>query len=156
MRWFWVDRFDEFVSRQYAVSLKNVTLSDEPMDEYSPGRPYFPASLIVEALAQTGGLLIAQVSDFEKRVVLAKVSKSQFHFQACPGDTMRMRTDIDSLQAPRSGRDGNRTRGRPPALRDGAHVRLFGRAFQRDSTVRARNVLPHVALPEDFRGGPRW
>ena len=98
MRWFWIDRFEEFVSGEYAISLKNVTLSDEPIDDYSPGRPYFPASLIVEALAQTGGLLIAQISDFEKRVVLAKVNNSKFHFQACPGDTMRLRTDIVNLQ----------------------------------------------------------
>lgn len=98
MRWFWIDRFEEFVSGQYAVAVKCVTLSDEPVDDYSPGRPSYPASLIVEGLAQTAGLLIAQQSDFIKRVVLAKVTRSRFHFQACPGDTMILRTDIQSLQ----------------------------------------------------------
>ncbi len=98
MRWFWIDRFEEFVAGHYATSIKNVSLSEEPLDEYSPGRPYLPASLIVEGLAQTGGLLISQISDFEKRVVLAKVKKSHFDFQAVPGDTIRLRTDIVSLQ----------------------------------------------------------
>ncbi len=98
MRWFWIDRFEEFVAGQYAVATKNVSLSEEPIDGYSPGRPYFPASLIVEAMAQTGGLLVAQLSDFEKRVVLAKVSKSQFYFQACPGDTLTLRAEIEKLQ----------------------------------------------------------
>ena len=98
MRWFWLDRFEEFVRGKYAVTIKNVTVSDEPVDEYSPGRPYFPASLIIEALAQTGGLLISQLDDFKKRVVLAKIGSSQFYFQAEPGDRLRLRADIVSLQ----------------------------------------------------------
>ena len=98
MRWFWIDRFTEFVSGSHAVAVKCVSLSEEPVDEYSPGYPYFPASLIVEGLAQTGGMLVAQQSDFEKRVVLAKITKARFLFQACPGDRMEFRTDIVSLQ----------------------------------------------------------
>ena len=57
MRWFWVDRFTEFVSGESATAEKNVSLSEEVVDEYAPGRTYFPSSLIVEGLAQTGGLL---------------------------------------------------------------------------------------------------
>ncbi len=98
MRWFWIDQFREFVSGSHAVSVKCVTLSDEPVDEYSPGRPFYPASLIIEGLAQTAGLLIAQQSDFHKRVVLAKITRSKFYFEACPGDCMVLRTDIVSLQ----------------------------------------------------------
>ena len=98
MRWFWLDRFDEFVSSKYAVAIKNVSLSEEPLEDYCPGRPYYPAALIVEGLAQTGGLLISQISDFKKRVVLAKIKKSRFHFQACPGDRLRLRAEIQSLQ----------------------------------------------------------
>lgn len=106
MRWFWIDRFEEFASGKHAVALKCVSLSEEPVDEYSPGRPYYPASLIVEGLAQTGGLLIAQTSDFTSRVVLAKVSKSKFHFQAVPGDLLRLRMEIEMLQP-----DGGITQG---------------------------------------------
>ncbi len=98
MRWFWIDRFKEFVSGSHAVAIKCVSLSDEPVDDYSPGRPYYPASLIVEGLAQTGGLLIAQQSDFKKRVVLAKVTRAGFLFQACPGDVMVFSTKVVSLQ----------------------------------------------------------
>lgn len=99
MRWFWIDRFEEFVSGSHALAVKCVSLSEEPVDEYSPGRPYFPASLIVEGLAQTGGLLIAQQSDFISRVVLAKVARSVFHFQACPGDTLRLKMVIENMQS---------------------------------------------------------
>ena len=83
MRWFWIDRFEEFVSGSHAVAVKSVSLSEDPVDEYSPGRPYFPASLIVEGLAQTGGLLIAQSSDFRSRVVLAAaLSQQQLAYRA--------------------------------------------------------------------------
>jgi len=97
MRWFWIDRFEEFVCGQYAVALKCVSLSEEAVDEYSPGAPYYPASLIVEGLAQTGGLLIQQQSDFLNRVVLAKVTRSKFHFQARPGDCLRLRAEIENM-----------------------------------------------------------
>lgn len=97
MRWFWIDRFEEFVCGRHAVAVKCVSLSEEPVDDYSPGRPYYPASLIVEGLAQTGGLLIQQQSDFVSRVVLAKVTRSVFYFQAVPGDTLRLRADIENM-----------------------------------------------------------
>ena len=94
MRWFWIDRFTEFVSGQSAEAVKSVTLSDEPVDEYAPGRTFFPASLIIEGLAQTGGLLIGQMSDFKDRVVLAKISNCKFHFEAYPGETLTYRVEL--------------------------------------------------------------
>ena len=89
MRWFWIDRFTEFVSGQRASAVKSVSLSEDPVDEYAPGRTYCPTSIIIEGLAQAGGLLIGQMSDFKDRVVLAKITKSKFNFQAYPGDTLQ-------------------------------------------------------------------
>jgi 3-hydroxyacyl-[acyl-carrier-protein] dehydratase len=94
MRWFWIDRFTEFVSGQSAVAVKAVTMSDEPVDEYAPGRTFFPPSLIIEGLAQTGGLLLGQMSDFKDRVVLAKISNSKFFCEAYPGDTLTYRITL--------------------------------------------------------------
>jgi 3-hydroxyacyl-[acyl-carrier-protein] dehydratase len=99
MRWFWIDRFTEFVSGQSAVAVKNVSLSEEPVDEYAPGRTFFPSSLIIEGLAQTGGLLLGQVSDFKDRVVLAKISSSKFYCQAYPGDTLTYRVKLHNQLA---------------------------------------------------------
>ena len=45
-------------------------------------------------MAQTGGLLLGQMSDFKSRVVLAKVSKAQFHFEAQPGEQMEFSCSI--------------------------------------------------------------
>lgn len=99
MRWFWIDRFTEFVSGQSAVAVKCVSLSEEPVDEYAPGRNYCPASLIIEGLAQTGGLLLGQMSDFKDRVVLAKITNCKFYREAYPGETLTYRVQIHNREA---------------------------------------------------------
>ena len=96
MRWFWIDRFEKFVVGQEAVTLKNVTLAEEPLDDYLPGYPHYPHSLIIEGMAQTGGLLLSQIHEFQQRVVLAKVSKALFHRMAGPGDQLRLTARIMS------------------------------------------------------------
>ncbi len=98
MRWFWIDRFEEFVRSQHAVTIKNVTFGEEALDDYMPGHPYYPHSLIIEGMAQTGGLLIAEPEGFQNRVVLAKVGKAIFHRMALPGDQLRFRAEIQSVQ----------------------------------------------------------
>lgn len=97
MRWFWIDRFTEFVSGQHAVAVKCVSLADEVTDDYAPGRPFYPASMIIEGMAQAGGLLIDQLNDFSGRVVLAKVSKSEFFDEALPGDRLTFRCEIKDM-----------------------------------------------------------
>ena len=97
MRWFWIDRFTEFVSGQHAVAVKCISLADEVTDDYSPGRPFYPASMIIEGMAQAGGLLIDQLSDFSGRIVLAKVSKSEFFDEALPGDRLTFRCEIKDM-----------------------------------------------------------
>ncbi len=88
MRWFWVDRFTEFESGSHAKAIKNVTLAEEHLHDHQPGFPVMPASLILEGLAQTGGLLLGEHRQFSKLVVLAKVPRMTFHGWAGPGDTL--------------------------------------------------------------------
>ena len=97
MRWFWIDRYTEFVSGRFATAVKNVSLAEDYIHDHFPCAPIMPNSLIVEGLAQTGGLLVGEHNGFSKRVVLAKVSKAKFHFAAAPGDTLTYRTTILSL-----------------------------------------------------------
>ncbi len=98
MRWFWVDRFEEFVRHSHAITIKNVTLAEEPLDDYQLGNPHYPHSLMIEGMAQTGGLLIAEPFAFSRRVVLAKVGKAIFHRSAFPGDTLRLKATIQDVQ----------------------------------------------------------
>ena len=97
MRWFWIDRFTEFVSGKYATGVKCVSLADEVTDDYAPGRPFYPSSMIVEGMAQAGGLLIDQLSGFSGRIVLAKIQKSEFVREALPGDLLEFRVEIQDM-----------------------------------------------------------
>ncbi len=99
MRWFWIDRFLEFESGHRAVSIKNVSVSEFHLDDYSPGFPTYPSSLIIEGLAQTGGLLVGEQNQFLERVVLAKLGKAVFHFPARTGDQLRYETVIEDIQS---------------------------------------------------------
>ena len=98
MRWFWIDRFERFVSGVEATAIKNVTFAEEPLDDYLPGRPHYPHSLIIEGMAQTGGLLLSQLEDFQSRIVLAKVSKAEFFRLVNPGDRLRLHASLQSVQ----------------------------------------------------------
>ena len=97
MRWFWIDRYTEFVSGESATAVKNVSLSEEQIHDHFPGEPIMPNSLILEGIAQTGGLLIKEHGDFKERVVLAKVAKAIFHRKAAPGDTLVYKTKIEQI-----------------------------------------------------------
>src|SRR5688500_9859559 len=68
MRWFWIDRFTEFERGRRAVSIKTVSMAEEQLDDYSPGFAFMPASLIIEGMAQTAGLLIGEMEGFSQRV----------------------------------------------------------------------------------------
>lgn len=98
MRWFWVDRFTEFVSGSHAKGIKNVALDEEVLDEYCPGFAFLPPTLIIEGMAQLGGILVAEHFQFEKRVVLAKVGKATFHQPARPGDQLVYSVAMDAVQ----------------------------------------------------------
>ncbi len=97
MRWYMIDKITEFVHGQRAKAIKNVTMGEEQMQENPPGYPIYPHSLVVEGLAQIGGLLVHEVHGFRERVVLAKISKVKFHRFATPGDTMIYTTEIDDI-----------------------------------------------------------
>ena len=88
MRWFWVDRFLEFESGAYAKAIKNISLSEDYLHDHFPGFAVMPGSLIIEGLAQTGGLLLSEATGFQHTVVLAKVAKMKFHSWAFPGDSL--------------------------------------------------------------------
>lgn len=88
MRWIWIDRFIEFQSGSHAKAVKNITLAEDHLHDHFPGFPVMPGSLIMEGMAQTGGLLLGETSQFKHVVILAKIPKLTFHSWASPGDTL--------------------------------------------------------------------
>lgn len=98
MRWFLIDRFMEFEHAKQAVAIKTVSLGDESMDENLPGLCMYPPALIIEGMAQTGGLLTGEVSGFRERVVLAKITKATFAFPVFAGDTLTFNATLADIK----------------------------------------------------------
>ena len=98
MRWYWIDRFLEFESGRRAKAVKAVSLAEEHLHDHFPGHPVMPHPLIIEGVAQTGGLLVGEYNAFSEKVVLAKISKAKFHGDALPGDILTYTTDVEYIK----------------------------------------------------------
>ena len=97
MRWIWIDKFVEFESAKRAVAIKNVCLSEEYLHDHFPGYPVMPASLLIEGLAQTGGVLVGEAKGFREKVILAKVSRARFYSLARPGDQLHLEAVVENM-----------------------------------------------------------
>jgi 3-hydroxyacyl-[acyl-carrier-protein] dehydratase len=95
MRWIWIDRFLEFKSRHSARAVKNLSQAEDHFRDHFPGYPVMPGSLILEGLAQTGGILVGEASGFKEKVVLAKIHTARFHRDALAGE--RLIYDVELL-----------------------------------------------------------
>jgi 3-hydroxyacyl-[acyl-carrier-protein] dehydratase len=98
MRWFWLDRFTEFVSASHATATKCVSLSEDYIHEHWPGYPVMPNSLVAEGMAQTSGLLVSEAYKFSELVVLAKFAHCSFEGEARPGESLRYHAKIEQLK----------------------------------------------------------
>lgn len=111
MRWIWIDKFLEFNSGKSAVALKNVTLAEEHLHDHFPGFPIMPECLMIEAMAQTAGILVGEARNFEEKVILAKISKCVFHHYVRPGDTITLHAAIESITSEAASTSGRILRG---------------------------------------------
>ena len=113
MRWLWIDRIVELRPRERLVAIKNVSLAEEYLQDHFAARevraggegagtprsqsgprwhgamPIMPASLIIEGMAQTAGILVGHAEDFKEKVILAKVGVAELEREATPGTTLR-------------------------------------------------------------------
>lgn len=97
MRWIWLDRFEEFVPGRRAVGVKNVSLAEDHLHDHFPGFPVQPASLMIEGMAQTAGILVGQARNFVEKVILAKVQRAVFHRLVRPGEQLRYIAHIEQI-----------------------------------------------------------
>ena len=92
MRFFLVDRVDELKPGEMIRGVKNVTLSEDFLQDHFPGEPLFPGTLMIEALAQLGGCLVEATCNTSetdvRRAILAQVDRAKFHEAVRPGDQL--------------------------------------------------------------------
>ncbi|WP_326983217.1 3-hydroxyacyl-ACP dehydratase FabZ [Chryseobacterium sp. MYb264] len=91
-----VDRIIE-VSKDKAVCLKNVSLTDPYLVGHFPDEPVFPGVLLVEACAQVGGIMIAEHEDYSRKGYIAMLDQFKFIDFIIPGDTVYITCHLISL-----------------------------------------------------------
>lgn len=90
-----VDKILEIETGKKAVGLKNVTINEPFFQGHFPGTPIMPGVLIVEAMAQVGGIAILSMEEYKgKLAVLTGIEKMRFRKQVVPGDTLIMEADL--------------------------------------------------------------
>ncbi len=96
-----VDRIVEMEEKKRIVGIKNVTINEPFFQGHFPGHPIMPGVLIVEAMAQVGGvLLMGTVDDPESKVVyFMSLDNIKFRKPVRPGDQLRIEVDIKQLRS---------------------------------------------------------
>ncbi|MEE8169120.1 MAG: 3-hydroxyacyl-ACP dehydratase FabZ family protein [Phycisphaerae bacterium] len=97
MRWVWIDKFVEFESGKRAVAIKNVSMAEEHLHDHFPGFPVMPASLIVEGMAQTAGILVGEARQFKEKVILAKIKQARLDREVRPGDQLTYAAEVEHM-----------------------------------------------------------
>jgi 3-hydroxyacyl-[acyl-carrier-protein] dehydratase len=100
-----VDRLIENTPGQRAVGVKNVTMNEPFFQGHFPGRPIMPGVLIVEAMAQVGGLVLLQMEDLHDKLSLfAGIDKVRFRRPVVPGDQLIMTVELLCIKKRRFGK----------------------------------------------------
>ncbi|MEG0381345.1 MAG: 3-hydroxyacyl-ACP dehydratase FabZ [Kurthia sp.] len=90
-----VDRITELEVGKRAKGFKNVTINEEFFQGHFPGYPVMPGVLIVEAMAQVGGIALLSSEDYKGRIVfLTGIDNARFKRQVIPGDVLTMEVEF--------------------------------------------------------------
>jgi 3-hydroxyacyl-[acyl-carrier-protein] dehydratase len=106
-----VDAIVEMERLKRVVGIKNVTVNESHFQGHFPGQPIMPGVLIIEAMAQTGGLLLLQeVPDRENKLLyFVAVDGARFRRPVVPGDQLRVEMKVISWRGDFCKLDGRAT-----------------------------------------------
>ncbi len=99
MRYVLVDRITELHAGRSLRGIKNVTMSDDLMTTSGTGETWLPSAMLLEAMAQAAGLLVAASIDCSAQPVLAKVQPFAAYGQARAGDQVELYIELEELRA---------------------------------------------------------
>jgi 3-hydroxyacyl-[acyl-carrier-protein] dehydratase len=88
-----VDKVRDIVVGKSCVGIKNVTFNEPQFQGHFPGMPIFPGVMIVEAMAQTSGILVGvtmDLADKGAKVFFMGVESAKFRRKVVPGDVMEL------------------------------------------------------------------
>jgi 3-hydroxyacyl-[acyl-carrier-protein] dehydratase len=90
-----VDRIEEFEPEKSIVGIKNVTFNEPFFPGHFPGKPIMPAVLILEALAQTGGILaFKSFPELKGDVRFVGIDNARFRRPVTPGDQLKLVLEV--------------------------------------------------------------
>jgi 3-hydroxyacyl-[acyl-carrier-protein] dehydratase len=91
-----IDGIEEMERWKRIVGIKNVTINESYFQGHFPGKPIMPGVLIIESMAQTGGLLLLkEVPDREKKLLyFVSIDNARFRRPVVPGDQLRIEMNV--------------------------------------------------------------
>tara|TARA_B100000925_G_C21765121_1_gene369483 strand:+ start:101 stop:559 length:459 start_codon:yes stop_codon:yes gene_type:complete len=100
-----VDKVIEHIPGEKAVAIKNITINEPQFQGHFPNRPLMPGVLIVESMAQVGGLIVTQMPDLPKGLfVFAGIDNVKFRRPVVPGDQLIITCFLLSIKRKRFGK----------------------------------------------------
>ena len=99
-----VDRIIDYVPGEQATGIKNVTFNEPQFQGHFPGRPIMPGVLIVEAMAQVGGVVLTQIPGVDGLCMFAGSVKVRFRRPVVPGDQLVMTVTLRAIKRQRFGK----------------------------------------------------
>lgn len=101
MRFLLIDRITSWQPGSRATAIKNVALSEDFFDDHFPMKPIMPGVLLVEGMAQLGGVLLEESVRLQEarkiKALMSLIENAKFRVPVVPGDQVEYTTEVLSI-----------------------------------------------------------